>query len=85
MTAIDADVGENGQITYSLTGADAGSFNIDVATGIITAKRTLVGKSAGYTFAVKATDKVQMASEIKFCKKINFDEDSLSRNIEIIF
>ena len=58
MTAIDADVGENGQITYSLTGADAGSFNIDVATGIITAKRTLVGKPAGYTFAVKATDKV---------------------------
>ena len=58
VTAIDADVGENGQITYSLTGADAGSFNIDATTGIITAKRTLVGKPAGYTFAVKATDKV---------------------------
>ena len=71
VTAIDGDLGENGQITYTLTGADANSFNIDSATGIITAKRTLVGKPSGYTFAVKATDHVNIIVYLQMTSTLN--------------
>ena len=71
VTAIDGDLGENGQITYTLTGADANSFNIDSATGIITAKRTLVGKPSGYTFAVKATDNVSVTVYLQMILVLN--------------
>ena len=57
-TAIDADIGLNGEIEYSLFGADSNNFEVKADTGVITAKRTLTDASTTYVFYIRATDKV---------------------------
>ena len=53
----DASTSANGRITYSLTGADAGAFNINAQTGVVTfrASPDFETKSS-YAFNVVATD-----------------------------
>ncbi len=57
VTAVDKDISSNGDVGYSLFGTDMSSFEINHTSGIITARRSLVG-SRNYRFNVRATDKV---------------------------
>ena len=59
VTAVDKDVGTNGEISYFMFGADASSFEINENTGVMTAKRTIGSSQRGYSFHVRATDKVR--------------------------
>ena len=59
VTATDANADDVGKLTYDLSGADAGSFNIDKMTGQITVAAALdYERSAGatYTVAVGVSD-----------------------------
>ena len=54
-TATDVDAGQT--LSYSLTGTDAGSFDIDASTGVVTLKASANYESkASYSFNVVATD-----------------------------
>jgi hypothetical protein len=54
-TATDVDAGQT--LNYSLTGTDAGSFDIDASTGVVTLKaRANYEAKASYSFNVVATD-----------------------------
>ena len=57
VAAVDADVGNNGLVAYSLSGADADRFNVDASSGIITASESLDRETAArYSFHAIATD-----------------------------
>nr|AUG84445.1 fat [Platynereis dumerilii] len=59
VTAVDPDLGMNGEVTYSLFGSqDVNNFNINPDTGIITAKNNMIGQRS-YRFMVRGTDKGQ--------------------------
>jgi hypothetical protein len=54
-TATDVDAGQT--LSYSLTGTDAGSFDIDASTGVVTLKASANYEAkASYSFNVVATD-----------------------------
>ena len=54
-TATDVDAGQT--LSYSLIGTDAGSFDIDASTGVVTLKASANYESkASYSFNVVATD-----------------------------
>ena len=55
---LDADAGNNGEVTYSLSGPDSSTFNIDAVSGLITTKSTLDYETKIlYKYNVTATDK----------------------------
>ena len=57
VTAVDADVGDNGRVTYALSGAGAKKFAVDASSGVITASESLDRESAArYSFRVVAVD-----------------------------
>ena len=57
VTAVDADVGDNGRVTYALSGIGAGKFSVDIASGVITASERLDRETeARYSFHVVAVD-----------------------------
>jgi len=57
VTAVDADVGDNGRITYELNGIGAEKFSVDVESGVITASELLDRETEPrYTFNVVAVD-----------------------------
>jgi len=57
VTAIDADVGDNGFTTYSLRETGANKFAVDASSGVITASESLDReKTARYNFHVVAVD-----------------------------
>ncbi len=54
-TASDADAGQT--LSYSLTGTDAGSFDVNASTGVVTLKASANYEAkASYSFNVMATD-----------------------------
>ena len=56
-TATDVDAGQT--LSYSLTGTDAGSFDIDASSGVVTLKASANYEAkASYSFNVVATDNV---------------------------
>jgi len=57
VAAVDADVGENGRVTYALSGTGADSFAVDASSGAITASESLDRETqARYSFHVVAVD-----------------------------
>ena len=56
VTAVDADIGQNGKIVYALSGRDAAKFRIGASSGVITASRQLTGTLTTYLLVVTATD-----------------------------
>ena len=60
MTAVDADIGDNGRITYSVRGNGehaADKFSVDPSSGLITASERLDRElAARYSFHVVAMD-----------------------------
>ena len=57
VTAVDADVGDNGRVTYALSGAGADKFAVDASSGAITASESLDREiEARYSFHVVAVD-----------------------------
>ena len=67
VTASDRDIGTNGEIAYSLFGQDASKFNVNPSNGVIRSARELSGRSGGYRFNVRATDKVRTTvNSLKF-------------------
>lgn len=57
VTALDRDIGGNGQVIYTLTGSD--KFVINSHTGILTASQTLNVTRSTYTCLIKAEDQVR--------------------------
>lgn len=57
VTALDHDIGGNGQVVYTLTGSS--KFAINSQTGILTASQTLSTARATYKFLIKAEDQVR--------------------------
>ena len=57
VTAVDADVGDNGRVTYALSGDEADKFAVDAASGAVTASESLDREAASrYSFHVVAVD-----------------------------
>ncbi|XP_056465863.1 cadherin-23-like [Gadus chalcogrammus] len=56
LSATDLDEGENGLLTYSMQGAGAGVFSLDVDTGLVRSRR-LLQSSERFNLTVTATDK----------------------------
>ncbi|XP_071089001.1 protocadherin Fat 4-like [Haliotis cracherodii] len=56
VTAIDRDIGSNGQVRYSLSGADASKFVINANSGVITAGQELSQSGSRYNLVVRASD-----------------------------
>jgi len=57
VTALDADIGDNGRVEYSLDGAGAEKFAVDESSGVVTALESLDREtSVRYSFYVIAVD-----------------------------
>ena len=57
VTAVDADIGDNGRVTYALSGPAADRFAVDASSGTITASESLDREAAErYSFHVIAVD-----------------------------
>ena len=65
MTAVDQDIGVNGQVTYELAGSSSvrSNFEIDGRTGVITARNRL--SQQRYSFTVRASDEVSDRSQMQ--------------------
>ena len=62
VTARDEDTGSGGEVAYSITEGDRGTFKIDGTTGEITATRTLDREETSeYTLIIQAMDKGRSA------------------------
>jgi len=57
VTAVDADVGDNGRVAYALSGAESDKFAVDQSSGVVTATQSLDRETASrYSFHVVAVD-----------------------------
>ena len=65
VTAVDQDIGVNGQVTYELAGSRSvrSNFEIDGRTGVITARNRL--SQQRYSFTVRASDEVSDRSQMQ--------------------
>ena len=59
-TALDPDVGDNGNLQYTLSGSGSYRFSVDGSTGVITAATQLSASDGPYSFTVTASDQVLM-------------------------
>ena len=68
VTALDADDGVNGQIVYSLVGANDWQLQVDGSTGVVTASGELTN-SGEINFIVRASDMVRTPTfEVRRCQ-----------------
>ncbi|KAL4230607.1 Protocadherin Fat 4 [Mactra antiquata] len=64
VTAIDADIDENGKVTYSFASSDFGNFEIEQSTGLIRTTRVLQkSSSSSFTLSVLARDPFGLTSD----------------------
>ncbi|GFR97583.1 protocadherin Fat [Elysia marginata] len=56
LLATDADSGDNGKVTYSMSGSPSGRFVVAADTGRVTLGQTLPASPITYTATVRATD-----------------------------
>jgi methionine-rich copper-binding protein CopC len=82
----DPDGALTGQaITYSLSGMDAGSLNIDSSTGAVTLKASADYEAkSGYSFNVVANDGVNSSSKAVVVSVGNIDEAPASTNDSLV-
>ena len=93
MTAIDRDVGKNGEVQYTLVEGGEGHFTIDSSTGLIIVREPLGANSQNknFTLKIKASDKGNEIrkefqiwfSVMKLNKKTVFD--FMIENITVLF
>ncbi|KAK3099557.1 hypothetical protein FSP39_006219 [Pinctada imbricata] len=78
VTALDRDVGSNGQVEYSLSGTDASKFGVDANRGIVKAKEQLSGST--YRCQITASDKGNPLKSSVVDLTVNFSSADAANN-----